>query len=272
MVNQSEGLGLLAALDFGIQLFFGLLAVALKTEKFYDLCGGTTFLALAIYGLFIQNNPLSDVSYRQKVNTIMVGIWALRLSCFLFWRVLKAGEDRRFREAKEKAGVFLSYWMLQGMWVFVTGLTVYITNVRSADSNEIDASMVIGWAVFGFGLIFETTADIQKTLWRAIPENKGHWIDVGLWSLCQHPNYLGEMLVWLGMYVANVSSYEGWEHIGVISPIFTFLLIRYVSGVPALQDYAKKKWGSDMAWKKYHRTTPLLLFCLKPCLKSRTNI
>jgi len=269
MVRQSEGLGLVAALDFGIQLFFGLLAILLSTEKFFDLVGGTSFLVCAVYGLFLQDNPLSEVSKRQIANTVMVAIWAVRLSCFLFNRVLKAGEDRRFREIKKNPPLFLFTWMLQGVWVFSSGLAVYITNVRSYDpENEIDASMVIGWIVFAFGFILENVADFQKSRWRAKPENKGKWIDVGVWSICQHPNYMGEMLLWLGIYVSNVSSYEGWEHIGVISPLFTFALIRFVSGVPTLQTYAKNKWGSNPAWKKYHSTTPLLLFCFKPCYNS----
>jgi len=268
MVRQSEGLGLLAALDFGIQLFFGILAILLSTEKFFDLCGGTTFLILAVYGIFLQNNPVSDVSHRQWGNVAMVSIWALRLSCFLFWRVLKSGEDRRFRKAKKNPLLYLGIWMMQGVWVFLTGLPVYITNVRSYDQNNVNYSMVLGWAIFGFGFLFEFTADIQKTRWRANPANKGLWIDVGLWSLCQHPNYLGEMLVWLGIWIANVSAFKGWEQIGVVSPLFTFFLIRFVSGVPGLQEYAKKKWGNDPAWQKYHRTTPLLLFCFKcPCLE-----
>jgi len=272
MVRQSEGLALLAVLDFGIQLFFGLLAVLLSTEKFFDLCGGTSFLILAVCGLFLQDNPISDVSQRQWANTVMVAIWAIRLSCFLFYRVLKAGEDRRFRKAKANPLLFIFIWMLQGVWVFLAGLAIYITNVRSYDSNKVDVSMVIGWCVFGFGFLFENIADIQKTRWRANPANKGMWINVGLWSLCQHPNYMGEMLVWLGIYIANVSSYEGWEQIGIVSPLFTFVLIRFVSGVPGLQNYAKEKWGSNPAWQKYHSTTPLLLFCFKcPCLPSKDD-
>jgi len=266
MVRQSEGLLLLAALDFGIQLFFGLLAILLSTEKFFDLCGGTSFLVLAVYGLFLQDNPASDVSHRQLANAVMVAIWAVRLSCFLFYRVLKAGEDRRFRKAKKNPFLFIFIWMLQGVWVYASGLAVYITNVRSYDSNKVDIWMVLGWAVFAFGFLLENIADFQKTRWRAKPENKGMWIDVGVWSLCQHPNYMGEMLLWFGIYISNVSSYEGWEHIGIISPLFTFALIRFVSGVPALQAYAKKKWGSNTDWQRYHSTTPLLLFCFKcPC-------
>jgi len=162
MVRQSEGLALLAVLDFGIQLFFGLLAVLLSTEKFFDLCGGTSFLILAVCGLFLQDNPISDVSQRQWANTVMVAIWAIRLSCFLFYRVLKAGEDRRFRKAKANPLLFIFIWMLQGVWVFLAGLAIYITNVRSYDSNKVDVSMVIGWCVFGFGFLFENIADIQK--------------------------------------------------------------------------------------------------------------
>jgi len=264
MENLPEGFVLLAAIDFGIQISLGFVAIAFSTEKFYDLCGGTTFTILAITALCLRQDALlSTISWRQWGNITMVGIWATRLSCFLFWRILKSGEDRRFRQAKKNALLFLSYWWMQGLWVFLTGLPVYITNLRNSDNNIIDAYMVAGWALFAYGFIFETTADIQKTIWRADPHNRGKWIAVGLWSRCQHPNYAGEILLWVGVYVANVSSYEGWEHIGLVSPVFTFLLLRFISGVPLLQEYALKKWGDNPAWRKYHSSTPLLLFSLK---------
>jgi len=268
MVTQAQGLGLLAAIDFGIQIFLGFVAILFKTEKFFDLAGGSTFLVLAIVALCLRQDASWDtVSTRQKANVVMVGIWAIRLSAFLFWRVLKAGEDSRFREAKENPAKFLTIWIVQGVWVFLTGIAAYITNVGTADSNGIDSSMVAGWCVFSFGFLFEVTADVQKTIWRAKPENKGKWIAVGLWSICQHPNYAGEMLVWWGVYIANVSSYRGWEHIGILSPLFTFFLIRFVSGIPLLQVRAREKWGEIPEWRLYHSTTPLYLFFLKPFMK-----
>jgi len=259
-------LGLLAAIDFGIQTTLSVVAIVNKTEKFYDLAGGNTFSLLAAGALFLQDED-STLSWRQKMNVAMVGLWATRLSCFLFWRVLKAGEDRRFRKAKKNGLMFFSYWLMQGVWVFLTGLPVYITNVRNNDSNKIDGCMVAGWSIFALGFLIETIADVQKTVWRSNPMNKGKWINKGLWSVCQHPNYAGEIMLWFGVYLANLSSFQGWEHIGVISPVFTFLLLRYVSGVPLLQQYARKKWGSDPAWRKYNETTPLLLFRLRKLWK-----
>jgi len=271
MVTQEQELGLLAVIDLGIQIFLGFVAIALKTEKFLDLASGSTFLLLAIVAIVLhQNGSWDNVSIRQWANVIMIGIWAIRWSAFLFWRVLKAGEDSRFREAKENPIKFLTYWIVQAVWVFLTGLAVYITNVRSDDSDRIDTSMVVGWCVFAFGFIFEVTADVQKTKWRAKPENKGMWIDVGLWSICQHPNYAGEMLVWWGIYIANVSSFVGWENVGILSPLFTFTLIRFVSGIPLLQVRAREKWGKNPEWRRYHTTTPFYLFFLKPCMRYKS--
>jgi len=259
-------LGLLAAIDFGIQTTLSVVAIVKKTEKFYDLAGGNTFTLLAASALLLQDKD-STVSFRQKMNCAMVGLWATRLSCFLFWRVLKSGEDRRFRQAKQNNKMFFSFWLMQGAWVFLAGLPVWITNVRNHDSDEIDGYMMAGWSIFAAGFLIETIADLQKTLWRANPLNKGKWINKGLWALCQHPNYFGEIMLWFGIYLANVSSFQGWEHIGLISPVFTFLLLRYVSGVPLLQKYAKKKWGNDAAWRKYNETTPLLFFRMPKLFK-----
>eukprot|EP00494_Astrolonche_serrata_P031620 UN31889 len=137
---------------------------------------------------------------------------------------MNSGHDRRFNKARENPPLFLFFWFLQALWILFTGLPVYILNTRE---DKIDETWVdwVGRAIFIIGFLTEALADRQKTLWRAKPENQGKWIDVGLWSLCQHPNYLGEFMIWIGIWLNCLSSLKDWEHIGALSPIFTVLLI-----------------------------------------------
>jgi len=241
-------------MDFAIQMAIALPALFLQTEKFYDLSGASTTVLLTLLTLRNREN----VSERQRWTSAIVAMWGVRLSLFLFRRILKSGSDWRFNKVKRKPLTFLLYWMIQALWIFLDGLPVFILNSRedTAETTWIDyAGRFIG--ILGF--IMETLADHQKSVFKSDPANHGKFISSGLWRYCQHPNYFGEFLVWIGIWLSSVSAFKGMEHIGVLSPIFTILLITKVSGIPFLQRRAKKTWGEDPVWQKYHKTTPLII-------------
>ena len=61
-------------LDMGIQLVAGLVAIALKTEKFYDLTGSLTFILLS----YLSLEESTEQTQRQFVQSHMVMAWAGR--------------------------------------------------------------------------------------------------------------------------------------------------------------------------------------------------
>jgi steroid 5-alpha reductase family enzyme len=65
---------------------------------------------------------------RQLLATGMMTVWSSRLAIFLFIRVLKVGHDSRLDKVKKKPAVFIIYWLLQAVWIFITGLGVYSLN------------------------------------------------------------------------------------------------------------------------------------------------
>ena len=90
------------------------------------------------------------------------------------------------------------------------------------------------------------------------PENKDQFIRHGLWSYSRHPNYFGEITLWFGISIMSLSSLSSWQYITLISPIFTYLLLVYVSGVRILEISGMEKWGHLESYKEYIRTTPSL--------------
>ena len=98
-------------------------------------------------------------------------------------------------------------------------------------------------------------------------KNKGKWIDTGLWAYSRHPNYFGEILVWLGMHIAVVSGLvtANQQLVASISPLFIAFLLLFVSGVPLLEKSAEKRWGKNKKYQQYKVTTSLLI----PLPKSR---
>ncbi len=245
----------LILLIFCIQWVSFIPAFIFQTEKFYDLTGSITYLTAVFYTLYVTgSNNLSDL-----IIVACVAVWAIRLGSFLFMRIHKAGEDRRFRTIKPNFTRFLMTWTLQGMWVSMCLLCV-LTALSSYSGVIMNSIFFIGLIVFILGLSIEIIADYQKTVFRRNIENKDKFITTGLWSLSRHPNYFGEILLWTGVAVMSISSLQGLQYITLISPIFVYILLVYISGIRILEDQAKKKWGHLDSFKEYIKNTPRLFF------------
>ncbi len=125
--------------------------------------------------------------------------------------------------------------------------------------------LTAGFAVWLLGLVIESAGDYQKSRFISDPANKGRWIDSGLWHYSRHPNYLGEILVWWGIYIFAVSNLSPIEAvIGLVGPLFITILLRYISGVPILERSADAKWGTQVAYQNYRKNTGLILPKLPP--------
>ena len=245
----------LILLIFCIQWVSFIPAFIFQTEKFYDLTGSITYLTAVFYTLYITgSNNLSDL-----IIVGCVAVWAIRLGSFLFLRIHKAGEDRRFRTIKPNFTRFLMTWTLQGMWVSMCLLCV-LTALSSYSGVVMNSIFFIGLLVYILGISIEIIADYQKTVFRRNIENKDKFIITGLWSLSRHPNYFGEILLWTGIAIMSISSLQGLQYITLISPIFVYVLLVYISGVRILEAQAEKKWGHLDSFKEYIKNTPRLFF------------
>jgi steroid 5-alpha reductase family enzyme len=172
-------------------------------------------------------------------------------------RIHKDGEDKRFRTIKPSATQFFMTWTLQGLWVSLCSMCA-LTAISSSSGVVVNALFYIGLALFIYGFCTEVVADTQKSKFRSFPENKDKFITTGLWAKSRHPNYFGEIVLWTGIAIMSFASLEGWQYLTLISPIFTYILLVYVSGVRMLEDRADKKWGHNEEYKNYKANTPVL--------------
>lgn len=239
--------------DVGIQWAMWAVSSAFQTERFYDAAGSGTFAFLAVKSFqwgAVRNK-------RQTIQTSLVVVWAARLFLFLFTRILLEGHDKRFKNVRDNPKVFFIYWTVQALWIFLTLLPTLMLN---AEKKEVALGPrdYIGWAIYGTGLFLESVSDYQKSAFKANPDNAGKFITSGFWSFSRHPNYLGEIMVWTGLYISASSVLSGWQHIGVISPLFVYFLLTRVSGIPMLEKMGMKRWGNDPNYLEYVKKTPVL--------------
>ena len=243
-------------LAFLIQWVAYIPAYIFQTEKFYDLTGSLSYLTV-IWFVFFSSNNLSGLNIQNLIVVTLISIWAIRLGTFLFGRIHKDGEDKRFRTIKTSASQFFMTWTLQGMWVSICTMCA-ITAISSSQGIIANALFYLGLAFFIVGFAIEVVSDQQKSAFRAVPENKEKFITSGLWSKSQHPNYFGEILLWSAIALLSISSLNGTQYLTLISPIFTYVLLVYISGVRMLDDMGNKKWGHLEEYKEYKRNTPTL--------------
>ncbi|MBT4231993.1 MAG: DUF1295 domain-containing protein [Flavobacteriaceae bacterium] len=239
---------------FLIQWVLFIPAYIFKTEKFYDLAGSSTYIFAVSYILYDSSQNLTNLI----LGTAII-VWAVRLGSFLFFRIKKAGEDKRFKEIKQSPTRFLLAWSLQGMWVSMCSLCA-LTALSTENGVVLNGYLYLGFGLFLTGFLIEIIADKQKSKFRSNLDNKNKFINTGLWSKSRHPNYLGEIILWLGISIMSISSLSGLQYLTLVSPLFTYLLLVYVSGVRLLEESGNKKWGHLNSYKEYVKNTPVLFF------------
>lgn len=258
ILNEYSAVLYCAVICIGIQWIAWIPASIGKTERYYDLTGGLTYLTVVGFSLWAgsQSEPPSS---RELIVSLLVVIWSLRLSGFLYLRIHRTGKDGRFDKLKTSAIRFLVPWTIQGLWVFLTMIVVIVINSQSGSASELGIWDGIGLSIWILGFGIETIADYQKTVFNKEPDNQGKWIDSGLWYYSRHPNYLGEILLWTGIAFFGISCFTGLERVAWISPIFIYLLLTKISGTPILDKRALEKWGDDPEYQKYRANTPALI-------------
>lgn len=245
---------LCVGLAFVIQWLMFIPAYIFQTEKFFDITGSITYIAVIVIATLFS--PNTDT--RSMLLAILIIIWALRLGTFLFTRIRKAGKDDRFDEIKPLFFRFLNTWTIQALWVTFTAAAALAAITTSVRKN-FDGFAVAGLLIWIFGFAIEVIADAQKSRFNADPANKGKFIRTGLWARSRHPNYFGEIMLWVGIAVIAFPVLQGWQWFTLISPVFVTLLLTRVSGIPLLEKKADSKWGGQEDYENYKKQTPVLI-------------
>lgn len=224
---------------------------AAQKHDYIDIAWGMGFIVTALLS-FILSKQKTGVGL---LMVVLVMIWGMRLSYYLFKRNVGSKEDRRYVEFREKYNgknfdlyFFFKMYLMQYVLNIIISFPVVFVNFKAGVSfNAISAIGLLLWIL---GFYFESQGDKQLKLFKADPKNRGKIMMEGLWAYTRHPNYFGESAQWWGIYLialGNVSNY--WL---IFSPLTITLLLLFVSGVPLLE----KKYEGRADWEAYKRVTP----------------
>ncbi len=237
-----------------------------QTEHYFDLTGSISYLSVVLF-IFLA---LSEIDIRSIIIGIFIVVWAVRLGSFLFLRVKRKGKDNRFTVMKTRFWQYLFTWTLGGLWVFIT-MAAGLAAMTSSKVLPLGWFALIGIILWLGGFVVEVIADNQKTKFNSKKENEGKFIDEGLWRFSRHPNYYGEITLWLGIALIAFPVLQGWQLLTLISPIFVYILLTRISGISMLERRADKKWKDDPDYQIYKQTTSSLFPMAKKKLRKENE-
>jgi len=229
-------------------------------------------VVLSVVGILLGHSYF----IRQLVVAGIISVWGIRLSLYLFIRILNIGSDKRFDEWRDKPALFLRFWIFQTVtvWiVMVPAMMLFSVQNRLPELNpNIGYLDIIGWSIAGIGFIIETISDTQKYSFKL--KNKEKWCDVGIWKWSRHPNYFGEFLVWIGVFIAIVPILKNYEWFSVLTVIYLILMILFISGITRLEKSSDDRFWHDEDYLRYKKKTSVLIpipptcyFCCSDGLK-----
>ena len=223
-----------------------------RTDIFFDLVGSLSFLSIGVISLLL----IPNIDANQILVFFLLLFWSLRLGPFLFIRRLGANNDERLEEFFKSPLSLYFLWSMNSLWVFFTSLSMIII-FSSPNENEFGLIQWLGLIVWVTGYVIEVISDSQKTKFNKF--NKGKFINIGLWKYIRHPNYLGEIIIWVGIFIISLNYIHSLtSFLSILSPIFVFLLLRFITGVPQLEARGKEKWGHLDEYNSYKEKTGLL--------------
>jgi steroid 5-alpha reductase family enzyme len=237
-----------------ISLFFS------GVQYHLDLLGTGSFALASAYIMSTQS-----LLQAQVFSSWAIIIWSTKLATFLFYRAMKVKEDARLGETLSTKPGVVFFWLLSFLWGVISSLPHSLGLAASSSSSfSPSGGNNVGFLFFGtfvyiVGLFTETIADYQK--WTFKQTNPGKFCNIGLWSISQHPNFVGNICIWTGITIMNLSSLE-WRLVPIacLSPLilWRFFLGQAQGIVGSGVDLAMKRYGDDTGYRDYIENVPIL--------------
>ena len=247
-------------MSYWIVLLVSLLACSVGFHMYIWFFSVGYGLSVAAIGAALAIGFHSSMDLPERLACILLFVYGLRLGGYLFIREMKSAAYRKVlspeMDRSKRMPVFarLALWVSCGVLYTLMTIPLFF---RLKNGVAADAMLWIGLVVMVCGVLLEAAADLQKTA--AKRKNSRRFVDSGLYRFVRCPNYLGELLLWLGMLLTGVTALKGvWQW---VPAILGFALICWVmfSGARRLELRQDRNYGSDPEYQEYVRTVPIII-------------
>ena len=225
----------------------------LKRTDIVDAAWGPAFVVAAVASFVFNRFELSLGYNAQTIVTILVTIWATRLSYTITRRLLRKPEDQRYVDLRKKwkgnaaLNAYFRIFFVQA--VLATIISAAVIHINLSLTASLGVFAYVGVIIWIVGFLFEAVGDWQLKQHLARQENKGKLMTRGLWAYTRHPNYFGEATMWWGIFIIALSTPFGW--LGIIGPVIITYLLLFVSGIPMTENAFRGRPG----WSAYKKRT-----------------
>ena len=185
-------------------------------------------------------------------------LYGVRMAMFIWRRershsyARKAAEIAR-REKDTPAALRLVLWFLC-TWLFAYHLmAVYFVAAR----GELNVGVIVGALVMLSGVVLEGVADTQKQ--RAKNIDPDQLVTTGLFKQIRHPNFLGEILVQVGLVIAGASAVSTWQELAMVSLAPGYLIFLMVYEARRLDALQRERYGQQPVYENWRASTGALL-------------
>jgi steroid 5-alpha reductase family enzyme len=246
-----------------------MISVAFPTCHYHvDLLGTGAFAVAAA----ATTTPLMAATDRTLWSSRAVMVWSARLASFLFYRVLQTGHDSRLDEQLSTPVLSGQFWFVSALWGIVCALPHTLGTTSSLKGSPVWTRT--GVLMAATGVVMESLADYQKWTFKQNHPG-GTFCNAGVWSISQHPNWFGNLLLWSGIYIMNApalidprTDIAFWKKYGrlavaALGPLFMLTLFNAQATGAILGDSfqanrEKYGYGTNPAYTKYIDTVPVL--------------
>lgn len=227
-------------------------SIIFNNSSMYDPFWSVSPIPIVLYLGYFSNNLQLDLLGLSLVVCVVL-FWAIRLThnWIMVWGGLNE-EDFRYIDLKKgnllkKEFVnFFGIHFIPTLQVNVSLLPIYF--VFTGDVIYYDW-IFVGSLISILAVILQIISDKQMRDFKKDVLNKNKIMNLGFWKYSRHPNYLGEVMFWIGLYVMalSVNDIPSWLILSPISMLVLFVFIscpmmdeRSLNKRPGYKDYMKK--------------------------------
>jgi steroid 5-alpha reductase family enzyme len=261
MVSGGHPITVMFLADIAATVAIFLLSMVVANSSLYDPYWSVA-PPLIIGGWLVWHlsNVDSPANLRHWLMLGLVTVWAVRLTAN--WAVGWSGlgqEDWRYVRIREDTTGRLPWWLVSfigiqlvpTLFVFLGLLSAWPAIIGQRPFGIVDVLAVI---VMVAAILLETLADLQLRAFASDAANRGKTIDVGLWRVSRHPNYLGEIMLWWGLWLFGLAAAPNWWWT-IIGPLGMVALFLWIS-IPLMERRSLERRGD---YAKYQQEVSVLL-------------